>query len=168
MSGASEAAVDEAGFRAAMGSFATGVSVMTSELHGGPHGMTANAVSSVSLDPPLVLVCVDRGALMAGAVRDTGWFALSFLAEDQAELSDRFADPDRPEGEAGFAGVDTSTARTGARIVDRAAGWVDCEVHEILDGGDHHIVVGRAVAVGDSSRAPLLYTRGAYGALRPD
>jgi flavin reductase len=159
--------VDADAFRAALGSFATGVSVMTTVVDGEPHGMTANALSSVSLDPPLVLVCVDRDAFMAELVGRAGVFALSFLAADQEALSWHFADPDRELGVAEFDGVATRTAVTGCRILERAVGSVDCEVVQSVDAGDHVIVVGRVVAAhGDADVTPLVYVRGAYPALR--
>jgi flavin reductase (DIM6/NTAB) family NADH-FMN oxidoreductase RutF len=152
-------------FRTAMGRFATGVTVMTTRTDDGdPHGMTANAVSSVSLDPLLVLVCVERGAVMAEAVADSGGFALSILAADQRHLSDRFADPERPAGEAMFAGVGTSEAVTGAPLLDGATAALDCTVWASYEGGDHVIVVGevQALVLGESEEA-LLYHRSGYG-----
>ena len=159
-------AVDADAFRAAMGSFATGVSVMTTVVDGEPHGMTANALSSVSLDPPLVLVCVDRNALMAELVGRAGVFALSFLGAEQEALSWHFADPDRALGAASFDGVGTRAAVTGCRILEGAVGSVDCEVVRSVDAGDHVIVIGRVVAAhGDDAVTPLVYVRGAYPSL---
>lgn len=159
-----EPAPDEALFRAAMARFATGVSVMTSVLDGEPHGMTANALASVSLDPLLVLACVERGTIMERYVEDAGVFALSFLAADQAALSDAFADHDRPRGRAQFAGVSTSSAATGSPILSGAVGWVDCRVRSVSDGGDHVIVVGEVVAMAAGADAdPLVYYRSSYG-----
>lgn len=152
-------------FRAVMSRFATGVTVMTSVADGVPHGMTANAVASVSLDPLLVLVCVERDTAMADVVASSRVFALSFLTHAQIDLSERFADPARPEGEEQFAGLDTQTAATGAPILDKNLAYVDCRVWAIHDGGDHLIVVGEVVAldVGVDDDA-LLYFRSAYGA----
>ncbi len=157
-----------ASFRAALGRFLTGVAVMTTDVDGTPHGMTANAVSSVSLTPPLVLVCVERTAHMADAVAAAGVFALSFLAEDQAALSDRFADPSRGEGEVEFDGVAFVTASTGARVLAGATGFVDCTVHSITEAGDHLIVVGEVVGLGTggADTAPLAYFQGGYGVYR--
>lgn len=152
-------------FRAVLGRFATGVSLMTTVVDDVPHGMTANAISSVSLEPPLVLVCVERGTIMATQVAKGGVFALSFLTDEQADLPVVFADPDRPEGTRQFAGVATSTAATGAAIVDGSLAWVDCRVWATYDGGDHLIVVGEVVRLGVGEAAgPLLYFRSAYGA----
>ncbi len=160
------ARVDPLSFRAAMGSFLTGVAVMTTHVDGVPHGMTASAIASVSLEPPLVLVCVERTTLMADRVQEAGVFALSFLAEEQAALSNRFAVGDRDEGEAEFAGLATRTAVTGARLLADATGMVDCRVHSIADGGDHLVVIGEVVAAAVESDAPLAYYRGGYGAFR--
>jgi N-acetyl-1-D-myo-inositol-2-amino-2-deoxy-alpha-D-glucopyranoside deacetylase len=161
--------VDESDFREVLGRFVTGVSVMTTLGGTEPHAMTASAVASVSLDPPLVLVCVDRTAVMADEVVRAGVFALTFLAEDQAALSHRFADPSRPPGAAQFAGVATEVALTGSPIVTGGAGWVDATVWKIHDGGDHLIVVGEVVALDqDPLRRPLAYHRGGYGRLAED
>jgi flavin reductase len=161
--------VDASRFRAVLGRFATGVTVMTSVADGAVHGMTANAVSSVSLDPPLVLVCVERSAIMAGVVERGQRFALSILAHGQRALSDRFAEPGRPPGHDQFDGVGTHTRVTGSPILDDAVGWVDCRVWATYDGGDHDIVVGEVVDldIGEQDD-PLLYFRSAYGGYRPD
>lgn len=161
-----EVAPDPERFRATLGSFATGVSVMTTVLDGVPHGMTANAVSSVSLDPPLVLVCVDREAVMATRAIEAGCFALSFLGEDQHELASAFADPDRPEGEAEFLGVTTHRKATGAPVLEGNVGWVDCRIWSVNDGGDHVVLLGQVVDLGPGGDRPLLYYRGAYGEFR--
>lgn len=152
-------------FRTVMGRFATGVTVMTTRTGDGePHGMTANAVSSVSLDPLLVLVCVERDSVMAAAVADSGCFALSILADDQRDVSDRFADPERPAGEAMFAGVPARDAVTGAPLLGGATAALDCTLWASYDGGDHVIVVGevQALVVGEREQA-LLYHRSGYG-----
>lgn len=159
--------VDESSFRAALGSFATGVGVMTTSGARGWFGMTANAVSSVSLEPPLVLVCVGRGATMAEHVVEAGVFALSFLAEDQAPFSDRFADP-ATDAEEKFAGVSTREVETGSPVLDGAVGWVDCRVRSVADGGDHLVVIGEVLAAGaDQAVDPLVYFRGVYGGHAP-
>jgi flavin reductase len=155
-------------FRAVLGRFATGVTVMTSVLDGVPHAMTANAVTSVSLDPPLVLVCVERGAVMASHVEGSGVFALSVLGADQAALSDAFADPARPLGAAQFADVTTRAGVTGAPLVAGAIAHLDCQVTAIHPGGDHVIVVGEVVSLeANGEDDPLLYYRGGYGRWKP-
>jgi flavin reductase len=161
-----EVQVDPDAFRTALGSFATGVSVMTTVVGDVPHGMTASAVSSVSLEPPLVLVCVDREASMATRALDAGVFALSFLGEDQGELATAFADPARPEGEEQFVGVATRAQATGAPVLHGNVGWVDCRLWSVTDGGDHVVLIGEVVALGSDGDRPLLYYRGAYGEFR--
>lgn len=161
-----EERLDPERFRATMGSFATGVSVMTTVWDGVPHGMTASAVSSVSLEPPLVLVCVDRDAVMATRAVDAGFFALSFLSEDQSELASAFADPARTEGDAEFVGVATYPRATGAPVLEGNVGWVDCRIWSVTDGGDHLVVLGEVVALGADNDRPLLYYRGSYGEFR--
>jgi flavin reductase len=157
----------DASFRAVLGRFATGVAVMTTLAGGEPHGMTANAITSVSLEPPLVLVCVERATTMARRVTAGGIFALTFLAADQADLSARFADPERPDGREQFDGLTTATAATGAPVLVGGVGWVDCRVWAVHDGGDHLIVVGEVVALEGGEGEPLLYYRSGYGAFAP-
>lgn len=139
---------------------------MTAVVDGVPHGMTASAVSSVSLEPPLVLVCVARDALMATWVLDAGAFALSFLAADQLALGAAFADPARPKGRAEFADVEVRAAVTGAPVLPGNVGWVDCSVWSVTDGGDHLVVLGEVLALGSDTDRPLLYYRGGYGEFR--
>lgn len=153
-------------FRRVLGRFASGVGVMTTVAEGLPHGMTASAFTSLSLEPRLVLVCVDHGTLMAERVADSGFFAVTFLAADQRQLSGWFADPERPADARQFAGVPTRVAATGAPIIEGGVAWIDAHVHAIHDGGDHHIVVGRVAALGEgASTDPLLYYRSAYHTL---
>ena len=156
-------AVDPSAFRATLGRFATGVGVMTVAVDGRTHGMTANAISSVSLEPPLVLVCVERSAAMAGFVRRSSTFALSFLAADQTELSNWFADPARADDGAQFAEVAHRVEVTGAPVIEGAVGWVDCRVETIHVAGDHDVVIGRVVGLGAGPATdPLLYYGSAY------
>ncbi|MFP4310997.1 MAG: flavin reductase family protein [Nitriliruptoraceae bacterium] len=156
-------AVTPASFRAALGSFPTGVTVMTAVVDGVPHGMTANAVSSVSLEPPMVLVCVDRTAHMASVVEHAGRFALSILAADQAALSTHFADPARGLGPHEFDGVEVVTGRLGVPLVAGAVAHLECDVDRVVPAGDHLVVLGAVQALDTSTRAPLAYLRGRYG-----
>jgi flavin reductase (DIM6/NTAB) family NADH-FMN oxidoreductase RutF len=155
--------VTPAAFRAALGSFVTGVTVMTTEADGVPHGMTANAVSSVSLEPPMVLVCVDRTAHMASVVERAGRFALSLLAADQATVSTRFADASRGLGAREFDGVEVTRGSLGVPLLTGAVAHVECEVDRIVPAGDHLVVLGAVVALDSTLREPLAYLRGAYG-----
>lgn len=152
-------------FRRTVSWFLTGVAVMTSlSAEGLPHGMTANAVTSVSLDPLLVLVSVDREAGMADVVQQGRVFSLSFLAADQRPLSDHFADEGRGFGLEEFADIATHAGPTGAPLLDGAVAWLDCEVHDVLPGGDHLLVLGRVVhtAVDEHATDALLYTPDGY------
>lgn len=162
--------VDVDAFKAVLGRFATGVSIMTTVAGGAPHGMTVNALASVSLEPRLVLACVERATVMAASVARSGSFALSFLAADQAALSESFADSGRPVGAAQFTGLATTTAVTGSPILAEAIAWLDCHVWASYDGGDHIIVVGEVVALdmdGDTGDDPLVYYRSEYGRFDP-
>lgn len=150
-------APDSAAFRDVMARFATGVTVMTArDSDGDVTGMTANAVASVSLDPLLVLVCVERTTDMSRRVLSGGRFALSMLSAGQQRLSDHFANSERSRGWEGFDGIPIRTEVTGAPILNKALGWLDCTVHAVHDGGDHLIVVGAVVAAGLGESAPAL------------
>lgn len=154
-------------FRAVMSRFATGVTVMTCHVAGEPHGMTANAVSSVSLDPLLALVCVGHDTEMRTLVRDARAFALSILPAEAQVLSNHFADASRPSGLAQFETVQTHTAVTGAPLLVGSLGWLDCRVWKIHDGGDHDIVVGEVAACGAGQDAAALgYYRSQYTTIR--
>lgn len=156
-------------FRAVFSRLATGVLVMTTADDDTPHGMTVNAVSSVSLDPFLVLVCVERGTVMERLVAASGRFALSILPDRCAHLSVHFADSDRPAGAAQFEGVDTRPEATGAPVLDCSIAWVDCELWATYDGGDHVIVVGEVVdlGLGLGDAVPLVYYRSGYHTIGP-
>ena len=159
------AEITAAEFRHAIGHFATGVTVVTSVgLDGEPVGTTANAVSSLSLDPPLVLVCFDRASLTLAAVRTHGAFVVNVLAAPQQQLSANFA---RRGLAAAWDGVRHRPGRTGSPCLHGVLAALECTVEHRLPGGDHEIVVGRVREVettGDDV-APLLYWRGAYASL---
>jgi flavin reductase (DIM6/NTAB) family NADH-FMN oxidoreductase RutF len=148
-----------------MGHFATGVTVVTTVgADGQPLGTTANAVSSLSLDPPLVLVCFDRASLTLRAVRSHGAFAVNVLAAPQRQLSANFA---RRGVAAVWDGVRHWPGRTGSPRLHGVLAAVECTVEHCLPGGDHEIVVGRvrAVETGPEETAPLLFWRGSYATL---
>ncbi len=156
----------EAEFRQAMGHFATGVTVVTSiDADGDPVGTTANAVSSLSLDPPLVLVCFDKSSLTLEAVRSHGAFAVNVLAADQRHLSVNFA---RRGLAAAWDGVRHRRGPTGSPRLHGVIAVIECTVEHHLPGGDHEIVVGRVreVETGDGTVAPLVFWRGSYTSLR--
>jgi flavin reductase (DIM6/NTAB) family NADH-FMN oxidoreductase RutF len=163
--------LDDGVFRKVMARFATGVTVMTAlDDRGEPTGMTANAVTSVSLDPLLVLACVGRDTDMAARVTVGGRFALSFLPAGAEDLSAHFADPNRSRGWPAFRDVEVRTATTGCPIIASAIGWVDCTVADVHPGGDHLIVVGSVVAAGFDDQGggeALGYFRHGYVTIPP-
>lgn len=151
-------------YRATVGLFATGITVVTANAVGLEHGMTLNAFASVSLDPLLVLACVERDAVMHKVIEEAGTFALSVLAGDQEPIARYFADSSRPAGAAQFAHLShrLGTA-TGAPLLDGALAWIECELEQTYEGGDHSIFLGRVLTVERGQvREPLLYFGGAY------
>ncbi|QFZ20715.1 flavin reductase family protein [Saccharothrix syringae] len=137
--------MERTSLREAMSLFATGVTVLTV---GGEHvhGMTANAFTSVSLDPPLVLCCVARSAVMHGAISETGRFAVSIMGADQRETARYFADKRRPLGAAQFDAVDwLAGPHSGAPLLHGALAWLECWLVHRYEGGDHTIFVGRVL-----------------------
>ena len=148
---------DPAAFRAVMGHFATGVTVVTAIGPDGPVGMTANAVCSLSLDPLLLLVCFDTGARTLPIVRETERFGVNVLAADQEDLAQRFAS--RHEGK--FDEV-LHDVHDGVPVLDGALAWVACSLSELLPGGDHVIGIGAVTAAQHREGEPLLWFRGAY------
>ncbi|MGH9173239.1 MAG: flavin reductase family protein [Vicinamibacterales bacterium] len=155
-------AVDQLAFRRAMGAFATGVTVITIQHGDHIHGMTANAFTSVSLDPPLVLFCVAKKARMAGLIHQAPGFAINVLAENQQVVSRQFAGSRKDDIER------TVALHRGpiAPLIDGSLAAVSCMIAAIHEGGDHWIVVGRVVHVhedgGASMRQPLLFFRSRY------
>ncbi len=154
---------DPRALRDVMGWFATGITVITSA-GDTAHGMTANSFSSVSLDPPLVLVCLARTTSMHDIVVSNGGFAVNVLGAEQEEVARHFASRDRPAGIAQFDAVDwVAGPRTGAPLLAGALAWLECSLGEIYDGGDHSIFLGRVVGLGRGhGREALLFFGGAY------
>ena len=151
-------AFDPAKQRKIMGQFATGVTVVTTGGKAGTHGLTANAVASLSLDPPLVLVAVDKKAHSMSFLKANGCFAVNILRLEQEEISRRFA----TAGPKDFTGLVVLSALTGSPILADCLAYVDCRVIDILPGGDHEIFVGEIVAGEVHEGQPLLYAAGKY------
>ena len=148
--------------REIMGRFATGVTVVTIKAGETLWGMTANAVTSLSLDPPLVLVAVDKETQTHAYLQEAGAFAMNILARDQEELSNRFAKPGPKE----FSDLEFTTGDTGSPLLAGTLGYVDCRVVEILPGGDHDIFVGEIVdGEHRAGGRPLLFFGGRYASL---
>lgn len=146
-------------FRAVMGHFATGVTVVTATSPQGPVGMTANAVCSLSLDPLLLLVCFDREARTLTVVRETRRFGVNVLGAGQEELARLFASK-APE-HAKFAEV-AHRVDDGVPVIDGAIAWVGCRLERLVPGGDHTIGIGAVEAAEAGGGDPLLFYRGAY------
>ena len=154
-------AFDALAQRKIMGRFATGVTVVTTSHDGHYHGMTANAVASLSLDPPLVLVAVDLHGHMHEYLEQGKCFAVNVLKDDQEAISRHFAAP----GPKDFSEYALKTAATGAPIFEAALAFVDCRTVEILPGGDHDIFIGEILAGDAGEGRPLIFFGGQYAQL---
>jgi flavin reductase (DIM6/NTAB) family NADH-FMN oxidoreductase RutF len=156
-------------FRTALGRFGSGITIMSTLQDGVAHAMTANAFTSVSLDPPLVLVCVDKGVRMHDAVLDCGFWAVSVLADSQRPIADRFAKSGR-DLHSQFDGIGTTPGpKTGCLLIEGALSWLECRTWATYDGGDHTIVVGEVLSLGTgevADPAALIYYAGQYRELR--
>lgn len=153
--------VDPAQLRQVMRGWATGVTVVTTRSPSGIHGITVNSFTSLSLDPPLCLICIQHDARAHREIPASGGFAVNILAADQAHISDRFAG--RTKVEDLFAGLDLDAAPSGAPVFRDVLGYLDCVLHAELPGGDHTIYVGRvAHAAACGSGEPLLFYGGRY------
>jgi len=155
-------------FRAVMGCFATGVTIVTTRFGDELHGMTANAVTAVSLEPPLVLVCVDKSADSHDIIDASGVFALSILSRDQGPLSRRFAVKEGAPAH-GLEGVPHHSRATGAPVLDGCLAYLDCRIVGRYPGGDHTIFVGEVVDAGRlDGGEPLVFFEGRYFGLSDD
>ncbi len=151
--------VDPAGFRRALASFASGVTVVAvCDADGVDHGMTVSAFCSVSLMPPLVLVCIDHAATCAPRIAAASHLGISVLGAAQSALSNRFADP----GADRFDGVPVVRGATGAPLLAGAIAHLECRISSRHDGGDHAIIVAEVVSATASDGPPLIYHRGRY------
>jgi flavin reductase (DIM6/NTAB) family NADH-FMN oxidoreductase RutF len=153
--------VDPDHFRSVMGNFATGVTVVTASTPEGPVGLTVNAVSSLSLEPLLLLVCFANDARTLPAVRATGRFGVNVLASGQQDLARLFASK-LPEHEK-FAGV-PHTVHDGIPVIEGVLAWVGCRLERLVPGGDHTIGIGAVEAAEAGHGEPLLWFQGGYRA----
>jgi flavin reductase (DIM6/NTAB) family NADH-FMN oxidoreductase RutF len=152
-------------FRTALRHLAAGVTVVTTrDVDGRPTGLTAIAFTSVSLDPPLVLVCVDRAATAHPALRTHGRFAVNMLRREQEAVSRRFAE----SGGDKFHQVPCHVGRTGLPLLDGALATLECRVVETHEAGDHTIFIGHVEAASVGGGQPLVYFHGGYRSLAPD
>jgi len=150
--------------RRAMGRFATGVAVVTTSHDGEHHGMTVNSLTSVSLDPPMLLVCLTTGARTTEAVRASGRFVVNVLAARQEPIAMRFA----RRGEEHFSGLDTDLEGTphSVPVVPGALIHADCAVEQSLTAGDHVVVLGRVETLCTGVGTPLGFYSGGFAAIR--
>jgi flavin reductase (DIM6/NTAB) family NADH-FMN oxidoreductase RutF len=156
--------VDAPQFRQLLGRFATGVTVLTTRAASGdPVGMTASSVASVSLDPPLVLVSVDKSNDMHTAMESATHFVLNILSAEQEAVSRRFAASDAPADR--FKGVSYRENERGIAVLEGVVAHIECEKRAAVAGGDHTIFVGLVVDGNATDRRPLLYYRGGYAGL---
>ena len=159
-------------YKATVGLFASGVTILTCQGGDLTHGMTASSFCSVSLHPLLVLVCVQRDAVIRKVMNDAGRFAVSVLATDQEPLARWFSDPARPPGTAQFEPFGWRPGpATGAPLLDGALATLECRTFAVYDGGDHSIIVGQVAGVDGpadpSAQGPLIHHAGRYRRLRP-
>lgn len=151
--------IDPRALRSAFGSFMTGVTVVTAmDADAAPLGFTANSFTSVSLDPPLLLVCLAKSSSNYAALTQAAGFAVNILSDGQSDISNTFARPSDDR----FAGLSWQTGPHGSPILGGVSAWFDCARHDVVDAGDHTILIGEVKAF-DSTPAPGLgYVRGAY------
>jgi flavin reductase (DIM6/NTAB) family NADH-FMN oxidoreductase RutF len=154
--------VDQHAFRAVLGRFSSGVTVVTTiDASGEDRGMTVSAFCSVSLDPPLILICVDHAASIHDTMSRATDFTVNILSEGQEALARRFAGPDPDR----FDGTGFSRGANGVAILDDVLGYVQCRVTNRHSTGDHDVIIGEVEeAMADEGR-PLLYYRGGYAQL---
>ncbi len=152
-------AVDRNEFRGACGRYATGITVATAlGADGAPHGLTVNSFTSVSLDPPLVLICIAHSSAVLEHFRATPYFAINILREGQESLSNHFA----RKGHDRFEGISWVPGVSGAPLLPDSLATLQCEIHRRVAAGDHDILIGEVQALEISNGRPLLYFSSAY------
>ncbi|HEX8254618.1 MAG TPA: flavin reductase family protein [Thermoanaerobaculia bacterium] len=150
--------LDEATFKLALSHFASGVTIVTTEHEGRPYGMTVASFASLSLHPPLVLVCIEKSVKTHEALSSADAFGVSILGASQQAVSGRFASKRDDK----FDGVSVRRGELGSPLIDGAICALECRVHSKLEGGDHTIFVGEVVDAQTTGEAPLVYFRSAY------
>lgn len=150
-------------FRNVMGHFASGVTIITTESEGKTCGTTANAVSSLSLEPPMVLICMNQSSVTGQAIARSRAFAINILHVDQQELARRFATKDPNK----FEGVELAPGPFGQPLLADALATIECSVAETMTGGTHTVYIGEVRSAVSYEGAPLAYFRGEFGRLEP-
>ena len=154
--------VDDAQFKLAMSHFASGVTIVTTEHEGTDYGLTVASFASLSLSPPLVLVCISKSSSSHEPIAASGKFGVSILGSDQEAVSGRFA----ARGGDKFAGLDVRRGTLGVPLIGNALATLECRVRDQVVGGDHSIFIGEVVDTQTREGAPLLYFRAAYREMR--
>jgi flavin reductase (DIM6/NTAB) family NADH-FMN oxidoreductase RutF len=154
--------IDDARFRQVLGHFASGVTVVTTEYEGQPYGMTVSSFTSLSLEPPLILFCVDTKLTTQAALLGAGKFVVNILEQSQEHLSRRFAKRDIDK----FQGVAYHVGALGLPVLDGALAVIECRLHSTAPGGDHLILIGEVVDLQLREGLPLLYYRSGYHELK--
>jgi len=150
-------------YRRTCAQFATGITVVTTlDSDGRPHGMTVNSFSSVSLDPPLVLVSIDLKNAILGHFISSSWFAINILAEHQEDLSRRFSSP----SENRFLEVNWHAGASGTPLLDGVLAQLECSVVRTFEAGDHTVLIGEVERAGHTEGKPLVFFDSAYHKLR--
>ncbi|MBI4529855.1 MAG: flavin reductase family protein [Deltaproteobacteria bacterium] len=145
--------------RRVMGHFATGVAIITTrDKEATPYGLTANALTSLSLNPPLVLICVDKNVQCYPCFEESRIFAINFLSEGQAEISRRFA----TKGIEKFSGIAWRLSDNGLAIIEGTMGYIECRLIQTIEGGDHTIYIGEGISAAASGERPLIFFKGNY------
>jgi flavin reductase (DIM6/NTAB) family NADH-FMN oxidoreductase RutF len=155
--------IDTWNYRRTCAQFTTGITVVTTlDSHGHPHGMTVNSFSSVSLDPPLVLVSIDLKNAILGHFISSSWFAINILAEHQEELSRRFSSP----SENRFIDVSWHAGPSGTPLLDGVLAQLECSVVRTFEVGDHTVLIGEVRRAGYTEGKPLVFFDSAYRTIR--
>jgi flavin reductase (DIM6/NTAB) family NADH-FMN oxidoreductase RutF len=149
--------------RHVLGHVPTGVTVVTGTSGDSPLGISCNSFTSVSLDPPLIAFCVAHGSWTWERIRETGRFAINVLADGQEHVCRRFASKERDR----FAGIPWQASASGSPLLDGTLAWIDCELEQELEAGDHLLVLGRVLDLHrETERQPLVFFCGDYGSVR--
>ncbi|MGH3952361.1 MAG: 3-hydroxy-9,10-secoandrosta-1,3,5(10)-triene-9,17-dione monooxygenase reductase subunit [Pseudonocardiaceae bacterium] len=157
--------IDAAAFRTVLGHFCTGVTVITGYGADGPVGFACQSFAALSLDPPLVLFCPGKTSRAWPLIEAAGRFAVNVLGDDQRDISTVFGS----RGADKFASMGWTPTPSGAPLIDGVLSWIDCAVEAVHEAGDHYIVVGRVLELGDpGTERPLLFYRGRYTATAPE
>ncbi len=154
--------IEKAAFRTVLGHFATGVAIVAGVDADGPVGLTCQSFFSLSLEPPMIAIAPSNTSVSWPRVQASGSFCVNILAADQEALAWAFAS----SGGDKFAGVGWSPAASGSPRLHGALAWIDCELHQVLDGGDHRLVVGLVRDLGSDPGEPLLFYRAGFGSFQ--